>query len=287
MMLLCRLLTLLLVLLSPVAVCAGELRLNPVTVVNGGTAVLRWIGPTPSFGVVRFNNRISYLYPDPGGAIALLPVPLDQPAGSYPLLGAVVDARGETTSFELELPVNRMERPQESLTLPERMVSPSDPGDIARIKQERTLLDNLFAQRSARLWDRFERPVDEPISSVFGKRRLLNGEPRAPHSGTDFRSPAGTAVRAISSGRVVLDEDLFYTGKTVVMDHGEELFSVYGHLSSIAVKKGQVVAAGEVLGRVGSTGRSTGPHLHLTVRLLGERVDPILFLGVLGEGQDS
>lgn len=277
------LLSWLLVMLAPLAVYAGEIRLEPASVVNGGTAVLRWTGPTPAVAVVRFNDRVAYLYPDPGGAIVLLPVPLDLPAGTYSLPGAVVDAYGESTLFELKLPVTRMERPQESLTLPEKMVSPSDPQVLARISRERTLLDNLFAQPSPRRWDRFVRPVGDPISSVFGKRRLLNGQPRAPHSGTDFRSPAGTPVRAISSGRVALGDNLFYTGKTIVLDHGEELFSVYGHLSAITVKTGQVVAAGEILGRVGSTGRSTGPHLHLTVRLGGARVDPILFLEVLGQ----
>ncbi|NIQ11228.1 MAG: M23 family metallopeptidase, partial [Gammaproteobacteria bacterium] len=80
-------------------------------------------------------------------------------------------------------------------------------------------------------WTIFEAPVDEPVSSVFGKRRIMNGKPRSPHSGTDYRSPKGTPVRSISNGKIVLVDDLFYTGKTVVLDHGEGLFSLYAHLS--------------------------------------------------------
>jgi murein DD-endopeptidase MepM/ murein hydrolase activator NlpD len=276
----------LLSLLTPLFGFAGDLILTPAEVVSGGTVVLRWVGEASTFGVVRFDKRVIYLYPDRNGAIALMPVPLDMSSGNYPLRGAVVDDQGKTTPFELELRVRHKERPQESLTLPERMVSPRTPEDLARIERESRLLNRIFSGRSERSWDRFEMPVDAPISSAFGQRRLMNGQPRAPHSGTDFRSAAGTPVRAMSSGRVALDEELFYTGKTVVLDHGEGLFSLYAHLASISVKPGQKVEAGETIGRVGSSGRSTGPHLHLTVRLLGERVDPISFLDVLSK-QDS
>ncbi len=278
-------LSLLLLLLPLPAVC-GELSLASLEVVNGGTAVLRWTGTTPSFGVVRFNEQVVYLYPDRAGAIALLPIPLDLPAGHYPLQGAIVNERGETTPFSLDLAVTHLERPQERLTLPEEMVTPRDPAVLARISRERAQLDELFGQRGLRLWDDFIRPVSERISSVFGKRRILNGQPRAPHSGTDFRSPAGTPIHAMSTGRVVLNDDLFYTGRTVILDHGEGLFSLYAHLSSSQVKAGELIDSGGVVGKVGSSGRSTGPHLHLTVRLLGVRVDPVLLLEAL-QAQDS
>ncbi len=273
---------LLLLLLGLHGVCfGGELLLTPQVVKNGGVAVLRWTGEPPDFGVVRLADRIIYLYPDRAGAIALLPVPLDMPPGLYPLPTAVVAADGTTHAFELELQVRHQPRPEESLTLPERMVSPSEPADLERIARDSLLLNDVFARQSERVWDTFARPVAEPVSSVFGKRRLLNGQPRAPHSGTDFRSPAGTSVRALSSAQVVLVEELFYTGRTVVLDHGEGLFSVYAHLSASTVQAGEAVSVGEVIGKVGSTGRSTGPHLHLSVRLLGARVDPMLLLEAL------
>lgn len=257
----------------------GELFLRSSQVNNGDVAVLQWLGEPLSFGVVRYMDEVVYLYPDPEGAVALLPVGLDTPAGNYALQAALVDKRGRTTASELTLNVVLKERPLEKLTLPPRMVTPSTE-DQQRIARENAVLQSVFAERSERVWTTFERPVTEPVSSVFGKRRMMNGKPRSPHSGTDFRSPKGTPVGAMSNGRVALVDDLFYTGKTVVVDHGEGLFSLYAHLSKVMVEEGHELLVGDVLGEVGSTGRSTGAHLHLSVKLLGERVDPLSLLSV-------
>ncbi len=169
------------------------------------------------------------------------------------------------------------ERPEERLTLPKRMVTPGKK-DSARISREHNHLKEVFAGRSPRFWTSFEKPVDDAVNSVFGKRRVLNGKPKSPHSGTDFRSPSGTPVRPISNGRVALVSDLFYTGNTVVVDHGEGLFSLYAHLSEVLVEEGHDLLVTDILGKVGSTGRSTGAHLHLTVKLFGERIDPLALL---------
>lgn len=270
-----------LALFLPWTVRAGTLSVEPGIVATGELGVVRWHGEVPSFGVVRFGERVVYFSPDPEGAVALLPVGLDHPPGQYPLLVAVVDRWGTTTAAELALEVVDKSRPLERLTLPQGMVSPRDPAVLARIQQERIRLEELFGVRSERLWKGFRPPVADPVNSVFGKRRLLNGQPRAPHSGTDFRSPRGTPVRAIADGRVTLVDDLFYTGKTVVLDHGGGLFSLYAHLSATAVLVDELVAGGDMLGQVGSTGRSTGPHLHLTVKLLGERIDPMALIRLL------
>lgn len=258
----------------------GELKLLSNQVYNGEVAVVLWQGEPLSFGVVRFNDEIFYLYPDPDGAVALLPVDLNAPAGDYSLSAALVDLHGQTTATELTLRVEYKKRPVEHLTLPERMVTPVQK-DVERIKREADLLNREFESKSPRLWSTFERPVNDPVSSVFGKRRLMNGKPKSPHSGTDFRSPAGTLVHSVSNGRVVLTDDLFYTGQTVVIDHGEGVFSIYAHLSKVFVQKDDNLAVGDVLGKVGSTGRSTGAHLHLSVRLLGKRVDPLALLDSL------
>jgi len=126
-----------------------------------------------------------------------------------------------------------------------------------------------------RLWQGpFRVPIeDRKPSSSFGRRRILNGQPRSPHTGVDIGAPTGTPVHAMQRGRVVLDEDLFFSGRTVVVDHGLGLFSFYGHLSASKVQPGRVIEAGEVIGLVGATGRVTAPHLHWAVRLGDARVD--------------
>jgi murein DD-endopeptidase MepM/ murein hydrolase activator NlpD len=124
--------------------------------------------------------------------------------------------------------------------------------------------------------------VPHAANSAFGTRSIFNGEPRSAHGGADFRSPAGTPVRAPAGGRVLLARDLYYTGLTAMIDHGAGLISLFAHLSSIDVVPGAVVKPGEMLGKVGATGRVTGPHLHWTVRVSGARVDPLAVLHVLG-----
>jgi murein DD-endopeptidase MepM/ murein hydrolase activator NlpD len=111
---------------------------------------------------------------------------------------------------------------------------------------------------------------------------VFNGQARSPHSGADFLSPAGTPVTAPSAGRVLLAGDLYYTGGSVVIDHGAGLVSLFAHLSSVDVKTGDLIAGGQPIGKVGATGRVTGAHLHWTLRANGTRVDPLSLLHVLG-----
>jgi murein DD-endopeptidase MepM/ murein hydrolase activator NlpD len=125
--------------------------------------------------------------------------------------------------------------------------------------------------------------VPDEANSAFGTRSVYNGEPRAPHSGADFLSPAGRPVKAPSAGRVVLADPQYFSGNTVIIDHGLGLFSTLMHLEQIDVKVGDMVTAGQVIGKVGATGRVTGPHLHWSVRLDNARVDPLSLLYVLGE----
>lgn len=120
----------------------------------------------------------------------------------------------------------------------------------------------------------FIHPHDAPSWSNFGQRRLNNNVLESVHSGLDIRAPAGEPIRASNAGRVVMASDLYLGGRTVILDHGLGVFSSYGHMSKLLVKRGDRVAKGDVLGLCGSTGRSTGPHLHWSVKILDARVDP-------------
>ena len=119
--------------------------------------------------------------------------------------------------------------------------------------------------------------------SGFGTRSVFNGQPRSPHSGADFRSPEGTPIKAPNAGRIVVARNMYFSGNTVVIDHGLGCFSLLAHLSAFDVHEGESVSAGQLIGRVGATGRVTGPHLHWAVRIANARVDPLSVLALLGE----
>ena len=165
------------------------------------------------------------------------------------------------------------------LTVPQRQVDLS-PEDLARYERERAHLATVTATRSDRLPGslRMLAPVPGPRSSSFGLRRIFNGQSRSPHSGMDIAAPTGTPVRAPLAGQVIDTGDYFFPGRCVWLDHGSGLLTLYAHLDAIGVEKGRELAAGEVLGTVGATGRVTGPHLHWSVLLNRAYVDPALFL---------
>ena len=124
----------------------------------------------------------------------------------------------------------------------------------------------------------FIKPTKGRDSGRFGLRRVLNKQKRNPHSGMDIAAPSGRSVKAAESGTVIFTGDLFFTGNVIYLDHGNGLISLYAHLSKIKVKKGQTINRGEIIGKVGKTGRATGPHLHWSVYLNGNAINPVLFL---------
>jgi murein DD-endopeptidase MepM/ murein hydrolase activator NlpD len=154
---------------------------------------------------------------------------------------------------------------------------------LPRIERETKRLNQIFsASIGERLWTAGAvRPVEGVAVSGFGVRSVLNGQPRGPHNGLDLAAVTGAPVYAPTPGLVVAAEEFYYSGNTVILDHGQGMFSTMAHLSAIEVKEGQRVEKGALLGKVGATGRVTGPHLHWAVRLHGARVDPLSLLDAL------
>ncbi len=127
-----------------------------------------------------------------------------------------------------------------------------------------------------KLWaDPFMKPVSSRLTSGFGRRRIVNGQPRSPHSGVDLRASSGTPIKATNTGKVVLAKELFFAGQTIILDHGLGLYTLYAHCSRILAKEGDLVTRGEIIGEVGATGRVTGPHLHWACRINSARVNPL------------
>ena len=193
-----------------------------------------------------------------------------------------IDASGKTAKLTLT-PEMRDWEIQRIDNLPTNMVTPPE-AVITRIKKD---IKNVKAARAVIsdfddvLKNGFVWPVWGRISGIYGAQRILNGKPRQPHYGIDIAAPSGVAVRAAGAGRVTMAMDLYFTGGTVIIDHGFGLNSTYSHLKDMYVRPGDRVTRGGVIGSVGSTGRSTGPHLDWRINWRNKRLDPLLIAGPL------
>jgi murein DD-endopeptidase MepM/ murein hydrolase activator NlpD len=165
--------------------------------------------------------------------------------------------------------------PVVALTVEQKFVTPQK-DDAERAEAEAGKLHKLFAATEPkRLFEgRFDSPIPGAATARFGERRVFNGQPRAPHSGMDLKAKLGRPVRAPAGGKVLLADALFFAGNTIILDHGLGLTTQYAHLSKFLVKPGDVVKKGQVIGRVGATGRVTGPHLHWALKFRNSRIDP-------------
>src|SRR6266404_4060154 len=214
----------------------------------------------------------------------LLAVDLEKAPGEYELKVTGQMASGEKISCSARVAVRKGRFAAEKLQVGKQFVEPS-PEQIKRAEEEGQKLRDIFERVTPeRLWDgKFRIPLDGVTTgSNFGRRRILNGNPRSPHSGVDLPATTGTPVHAAQRGRVVLAEELFFAGNTVVVDHGLGIYTLYGHLSEIDAKVGDALEAGAVLGKVGATGRVTGPHLHWGLTVEKARVNPLLLVRLLG-----
>ncbi len=201
---------------------------------------------------------------------ALAGIDLDTKPGEYRIR---VD-RGDVRASRL-VQVHARQFRVRRLRVPDTFVNPP-PEALVQIDNDNKALAEAYAQRTPQRWSGgFALPVDGAPTSNFGTRSYYNGRARSPHAGVDFTSEPGTPIRASNHGAVALAAPLYFTGNTVIIDHGARLFSVFAHLSEFQVKAGEVVMPDTIVGLVGATGRVTGPHLHWSVRLNGARVDPL------------
>jgi murein DD-endopeptidase MepM/ murein hydrolase activator NlpD len=215
----------------------------------------------------------------------LLGIDLAKAPGEYELKITGQTVSGEKVGCNVKVAVKIGLFATEKLQVEKQFVEPN-PEQAKRAEEEGqklgAILDHVTPER---LWDgKFRIPLDGVTSGRnFGKRRILNGIPRSPHTGVDLPGSTGTPVHAAQKGRVALAEELFFAGNAVVVDHGLGIYTFYAHLSEIDVKAGDAVETGSVLGKVGATGRVTGPHLHWGLTVERARVNPLLLVKLTGE----
>jgi murein DD-endopeptidase MepM/ murein hydrolase activator NlpD len=240
--------------------------------VPGGVAVVD-LGPAATAPRATYQGKpLLVIHEDGQRWIAIVGLPLSVRPGSQQ-----IEVDGRTQRFQ----VGGRAYAEQRITLKNQQQVNPNPANLKRIERELDEQTRAYRQFSPRQPSNllFDRPVDGPLSSPFGLRRFFNGEERNPHSGLDFAAARGTPVKAPAAGQVILIGDYFFNGKTVFVDHGQGLISMFCHLSAIDVKLGQELPRGGVLGKVGATGRATGPHLHWNVSLNDARIDPSIFIG--------
>ena len=251
-------------------------QLNPriIPVKQGEIFLLRLnLSQNPASSYIKFEGKKIPLFElsTPGTYGALIGIDLAMKPSHYNL-----DIKGSNEDTQYIIEVIPANFGFQKLTLPDDQVD-LDGETLKRVeKEKREILKSMASISEDKLWEEeFVIPVEGKIAKRFGVRRILNGQPRSPHSGEDFSAPQGTSVRASNTGRVVLVGDYFFSGRSVIIDHGLGFFTMYFHLKDFSVKVGDIARKGTMIGTVGATGRATGPHLHWGVRILGARVNPL------------
>jgi len=246
---------------------------------SGKQGQVLWINvpvshPEAKVSAIFFKRTIPFFQQSDTSFAGIVGIDMEDPPGLQEL-SITVHSNTGTDHLRYSVLIIKEDYTVQHLTLPKDKVD-LDAKTLKRVQQEKKELAEAFHHVGARpLWNgHFLEPVNGKITGVFGSRRVINGQSRRPHSGEDIAAPKGTPVQAINKGIVVKTVDHFFSGKGVVLDHGVGLFSMYFHLSEIDVSSGQTIQKGEALGKVGASGRATGPHLHWGIHLNGSRINP-------------
>jgi murein DD-endopeptidase MepM/ murein hydrolase activator NlpD len=236
--------------------------------------IVRPDAPTVSAEGELFGRKLRFS-PDGEAFIALAAVDRNQRPGSYELKVSLAHTDGSQSQMSQTIEIGETKFPTQTLTVDPRFVKLSKE-DLERVQRDTIRLEKAYASSvDQRLWSGpFFKPAEGRLSAEFGVRRIFNGEERSFHKGTDIAAPHGTPVHCSNSGRVALVGDLFFSGNTVLVDHGLGVFTGYLHLSEVWVQEGQTVGGGDIIGLSGATGRVTGPHLHWLLRIGDVVCDP-------------
>lgn len=255
--------------------CFGASSLPKESLVPGGIAILKIPGKVKSVPTGYFQQHRLMILNIKNHWEAIVGIPLAAKAGIH----YISITEGKKT-FQLAFKIQSKKYPAEYITLKHKKYVMPKKEFLEALKKQQKIIQHCFMHwRDEKIINmHFKMPVDGRISSRFGFQRYYNGEKRSQHRGIDIAASHGVYVRAPGNGIVINTGKYYFTGKTVFIDHGQNLITVYAHLHKILVHKNQVIKRGQIIGTIGRTGRATGPHLHWGVSLNNTRVDPMLFL---------
>ncbi len=266
--------------------CAFNMDIYKSNISNGRTTIIEFkkeLGVT--YDDVKIAKKSYKIYQHPSNADKMyVLIPISYYAKPKNLkLKIVYNKNTEKKSKLAFLHVEDGKYAKEEIQVQKSKVNPTDKEVKKRIAKEYTEAMSIYgvSTKENHISSKFIEPMSSKITSNFGKARVYNGSLNGYHSGTDYRAKIGTPIKASNDGVVVLAKDRFYSGGTVIIDHGHGIYTCYYHMSKIEVKYGQVVKKAEVIGLSGDTGRVTGPHLHFSARVGGVQVDPLQLLELL------
>lgn len=243
----------------------------------GGIAVIPLPDYAPHNVQVQFNNNPVAVVESQNGRVAIVGIPLNTADGDNSLILQAPDFM-DTLNFKVEA----KDYPEQRITLKQTQSNKVTPNEAELARYSREAIEQKAVYQSfstaTTLWPSFKMPITGRISSPFGLKRFFNDQARDPHSGLDIAAPQGKPIAAPADGVVAQTGDYFFNGQTVMIDHGQGIISMMCHLSKINVTKGQTVKQGDIIGKVGQTGRATGPHLHWGLSINNARVNPLLVL---------
>jgi len=242
--------------------------------IPGGVVIVPLSADDLAKPVVKYRKKPVAVVKSDGQWVAIVGVPLGAKIGTQRL---TVTQAGEISRALFE--IQDKAYPTQHITIKNKRKVTPNKLDMTRINKESARIKSALRNWTdkAELPLQFAWPIEGRVSGLFGRRRVFNGQARRPHSGMDIAAPTGTEIHAPAEGIVRGTGDYFFNGKTVFIDHGQGLVTMFCHLDRIDVQDGQIIEQGNVIGTVGATGRVTGPHLHLGVSLNDARVEPRLF----------